>query len=140
MNMRRLLPKISIATIITLASVLQGWPLLVASVCTMPGAETMIAMEGCCCCQDAAIPAAPAFSACSPGASLAGVLITDPSLQPVNDKNTLHALPLSPVFANNAPVCSRQALSFASQLRFEITLSVLLGSPPPYLLDSVFRI
>jgi len=140
MNMWRFLPKIFMTTTIIIASMLQGWPLLVASVCTMPGAETMRTMEGCCCCPDAATPAAPALNACSPGASLAGVLITDPSLQPVKDKNSLHELPLSPVFANNAPACSRQALGFASQLHFEIALSVLLGSPPPYLLDSVFRI
>jgi hypothetical protein len=138
--MMRLTTKTAIAVTLILASMLQGMPLLVATFCNMPNSETMGRMGACCCCEDVANLAVQSFTSCMPGKTLAGILATDPSLQPVKDKNATAASPLPPAFACSILECDgglrlKAALSFFDQDVLRHT-----ASPPLYLLDSVYRI
>ena len=138
--MKRLLPKAVIATMLIVASLLQGWPLLVAAMCTMSEPQTMSRMGACCCCDDTEQSTASAFTSCTPGKTLAGILSTDPSLQPVKEKTKSDSLPLSPVLINNLLDAANGVYSSGLLFCSDQTTFGHAASPPLYLLDSVYRI
>jgi len=122
------------------ASLLQGWPLLLASMCNMSEPQTMSRIGACCCCDEMERSTAPAFTSCTPGKTLAGILTTDPSLQPVKDKTKSDSLPLSPALINNLFDIANGIYSSALLFCSDQTIFGHTASPPLYLLDSVYRI
>lgn len=122
------------------ASLLQGWPLLVAAMCSMSEPQTMSRTGACCCCDDKEQSTAPAFTACSPGKTLAGILVTDPSLQPVKEKTKSDSLPLSPAVINNLLDAANGFYSSALLFCSDQTIFGHTASPPIYLLDNTYRI
>jgi hypothetical protein len=138
--MKLLLLKTTVVALLTIGAMLQGWPLLVATMCSMPEPQTMTRMAACCCCEKPESSTGIAFASCSPGKTLAGILVTDPSLQPVKEKTKPDSLPLSPsaaiVMLDVARVFNTAVLSFC----FDQTPFGHTASPPLFLLDSEFRI
>lgn len=122
------------------ASLLQGWPLLLATMCSMPEPQTMSRMGACCCCDNMEQATVASFTSCTPGKTLAGILSTEPSLQPVKDKTKSDSLPLPPMLANNLLDAANGFFSSAKRRCSDQTIFGHTASPPIYLLDSVYLI
>jgi len=132
------LQKPAVVSLLIVASLLQGLPLLVATMCTMPQPETMSRMEACCCCDTPDNSASLALSACTPGNTLAGILVTDPSLQPVKDKKSTDSMPLAPAIERDLNTLAGSF--YSSSFVFDQAVFLHTISPPLFLLDHVFLI
>jgi len=138
--MKHLILKTTVIALLTMSAMLQGWPLLVAAMCSMSEPQTMSRIGACCCCDEMERSTAPAFTSCSPGKTLAGILTTDPSLQPVKEKTKSDSLPLSPALIKILSDFANGFCSTASRVCSDQTIFGHTASPPLYLLDSVYRI
>jgi hypothetical protein len=143
--MRLSVQKTFIVTLISLTGIFQGWPLLVAATCSMPEPQTMSQMGACCCCENrpyASFSTSFAFSSCTPGKTLVGVLSTDPSLLPQKDKIKKSDSSLTAAFEFEPDIrLGSQAYHF-SCFGVGLVETVLphTGSTPIYLVAQVFRI
>ena len=132
------LQKPAIVSLLIVASLLQGLPLLVATICDMPQPKTMSRMEACCCCDTPDNSASLALSACTPGKTLAGILVTDPSLEPVKGKKFTDSLPLAPVTQHDLSAPASRFCS--SSMVFDHAVFLHTISPPLFLLEHAFLI
>jgi hypothetical protein len=139
--MNRLIPKAGVAAALILAGMLQGWPLLVASACTMSELQRDNSAEACCCCPDFKTSETPVYSSCNPAKTLVGVLSTAPSLKPNNKENEVkNTASQSTVIANSLSVFDGSFRPSAANGFVIQTIFAHSASPPLYLLDGVFRI
>jgi|GEM_PF-3567949 len=128
-----------VVTFLVLTGLMQGWPLLVTATCSMPAPQMMSQNGDCCCCNNPQNSRSPAFLSCDPGKRLVGILATDLSLLPGNDKTGKSLLqPLTVESVINLPA------PFVSSLRrgFDDNESILPHTiaTPLYLFDRTFRI
>jgi hypothetical protein len=131
--------KTFVVTSLVLTGLMQGWPLLVTATCNMPEPQTMSQMGNCCCCENSQGSQSPAIASCNPGKSLVGILATDSSLLPGNDKA---GKLLSQEFAV-APVANLLSPSLASPLPGFFAGELILphtSAAPLYLVDCTLRI
>ena len=106
--------KIFVTALLLLTGLFQGWPLIVAAQCSMMAAPESCEMKASCCCDDSGRPPAVAYSKCTSGKKVSGVLSTDPSVLAAKEKNPKSFLPC---------VCSTVSLA---------KLLVEAASPAPF--------
>jgi hypothetical protein len=140
--MSKIISRIFVLILLALTSALQGWPLLVAATCNMPEPQTMSQMGACCCCDKSQSLESPAFSSCTPGKTLVGVLSTEPSLLPGTDttQKMEKSSPSVQMIASGVLLSLHHESSLTPVFRTEHTVLLHTLSPPIFLIDRVFRI
>jgi hypothetical protein len=136
--MRHFVPKAATVTALVLATMLQGWPLLVTSSCNMAGQQA-VAASACCCCSDIVETCAPQYASCNPGKILTGILSTAPSARPNDETNTKNPFSHTSIAYSLIAVDRDSHSSAPSRLTTE-SIFLRTTSPPLFLLDNVFRI
>jgi hypothetical protein len=80
--------KTLVVALLLFTGLFQGWPLVVATQCSMLAATAQACgMKSACCCDEPESGASRAYAKCTTGKKLTGVLSTDPSLLSAKDKN-----------------------------------------------------
>jgi hypothetical protein len=136
--MNKIFHKKLVVTLLILTALMQGWPLLVSTTCSMPEPQMMSQMGNCCCCENSPSSSVPAIASCNPGKSLVGILGTDSPLLPGNDKtgkSVSHEFAVASIV--NLPSPSALPLSGFS------AAELILPHPTAtalYLVDCTFRI
>jgi len=128
-----------VVTFLVLTGLMQGWPLLVKTTCSMPQPQMMSQTGDCCCCENSPSSPSPVFAPCNPGKNLVGILVTDSSWLPgkdKSDKSLLQPLAAAPAISIPSPFAS---LLLHGLYNDELILPSTIAAPL-YLFDCTFRI